>query len=168
MKILALQNASIFDWSMITRASVLILLFIFAQSAEGAGAPSKPLSTSEKRERANVYFSAGENFQEQERYKEAAVQYKKAVAIDRSYAEAYSNLGYCYRKQGLFKKAVKSYKKAITLDPTLAEAHEYMGEAYAEMGEFDLAEKHLQTLRDLGSPEAGELEEFITRQKKNA
>jgi hypothetical protein len=35
------------------------------------------------------------------------------------------------------------------------------------MGKFDLAEKHHNILRDLGSPEAGELEEFITRLKKN-
>lgn len=44
-----------------------------------------------------------------------------------------------------------SNEKAIDLDPKLAETHEYIGEAYAEMGEFDLAEKHQQVLKDLGS-----------------
>jgi tetratricopeptide (TPR) repeat protein len=167
MKILTLKNKSLFAWPIISAATLLIFFFTFTQSTYGAGSSSKPLSASEKRERANVYFSEGENFQTQELYKEAAKQYKKAIKKDKNYAEAHSNLGFCYRKQGLFKKAVKSYKKAIKLDPKLAEAHEYIGEAYAEVGKFDLAGKHLQILRDLGSPEAGELEEFITRLKKN-
>jgi len=47
----------------------------------------------------------------------------------------------------------------------LAEAHEYIGEAYAEMSKFDLAEKHLQILKDLGADEAAELEAFIQKQK---
>ena len=167
MKILTLKNNSLFDWSIISAATVLILLLSFTQRTYGAGTQPKKLSDSEKRELANVYFKEAEKLQKQKLYKEAAEQYKKAIGKDKKYAEAHSNLGYCYRKQGLLKNAVKSYKKAIKLDPNLAEAHEYIGEAYAEMGKFDLAEKHLQILRELGSDEAGELEEFITRQKKN-
>jgi tetratricopeptide (TPR) repeat protein len=171
MKTLTLKNKSLFAWPIISAATLLIFFFTFIQSTYGAGAPSKSSSKStsgyDQRERANVHFSKGEIFQAQELYNKAAKQYEKTIKIDKSYAEAHSNLGYCYRKQGLFKEAVRSYKKAIKLDPKLAEAHEYIGEAYAEMGKFDLAGKHLQILRDLGSPEAGELEEFITRLKSN-
>jgi tetratricopeptide (TPR) repeat protein len=74
-------------------------------------------------------------------------------------------LGFCYRNQGQFDRAISAYKRAIYLKPDSAEAHEYIGEAYAEMGKFVLAEKHLKVLRDLGSEDAGELDEFIQKQR---
>ena len=144
----------------------VLSLFILNPHAYGAGTSSTPAdSASDIRKKANMYFKKGEQLQEREMYKEAAMEYEKALQIDSQYAEAWSNLGYTLRKQGKFDGAVNAYKKAIKLDPYLAEAHEYLGEAYAEMGKFDLAEKELKILRDLGSDEADELEEFINKKK---
>jgi Tfp pilus assembly protein PilF len=152
----------------ITMTPLLLIVFFWMVSlnAYAAGAPARPsLTAPEKREKANAHFEKGLKLQEAGNFKEASKNFKKAVRIDGSYAEAWSNLGYTYRKQGYFNKAVKAYKKAIKLSPNLAEAHEYLGEAYAEMGKFDLAEKELNILRGLGSHEADELEEFITKTK---
>ena len=154
--------------SMMTGLMILTVLslFIFNLNAHGAGTSGTPAeSASDIRKQANVFFKKGEQLQEREKYKEAAMEYEKALQIDSQYAEAWSNLGYTLRKQGKFDPAVKAYKKAIRLNPNLAEAHEYLGEAYAEMGKFDLAEKELKILRDLGSDEADELEEFINKKK---
>ncbi len=152
------------------KSSLIILmvlsLFVLNLNAHAAGTSSTPAkSASDIRNQANVFFKKGEQLQELEKYKQAAMQYEKALQIDSQYAEAWSNLGYALRKQGEFDRAVKAYKKAIRLNPNLAEAHEYLGEAYAEMGKFDLAEKELKILRDLGSDEADELEEFISKKK---
>lgn len=151
-------------------AMLLTVSFLLNHSAYAAGTSStsstKSESAAQKRDRANQYFEEGKNLQEKSLYKEACKKYERAVEIDPGYAEAHSNLGYTYRKQQMFDKAVRAYKRAIKLDPKLAEAHEYLGEAYAEMGKFDLAQKELEILRELGSDEAHELEEFIEKMKK--
>jgi len=165
MKTLSIDKYSLLN--AVSALTVLFIIFLFAmnQTAYGAGSSSQYRSSDERREKANTYFKEGERLQEMKKYKEASRKYKRAVDIDSDYAEAWSNLGYSYRKQGKFDWAVHAYKKAIKLKPGLAEAHEYLGEAYAEMGKFDKAARELQILRELGSDEAGELEEFIEKTK---
>ena len=149
-----------------------LILAIITTSAYGAGTSSQPApqnsSTVDKRQKANLYFAKGKDFQAREQWQQAAEQYEISVRSDPDYAEAWSNLGYCYRKQEQFQRAVAIYKRALRLDPNLAEAHEYLGETYAVMGKFELAERELLFLRNLGSDEADELEAFIEEMKRRS
>jgi tetratricopeptide (TPR) repeat protein len=151
-------------------AALLSALLSMDTSALAAGSSSvdvpKAQPGSDQREKANVHFQKGEAYEDQQRFKEAAQEYEKAIDIDSGYAEAYSNLGFSYRKQGRYDDAIRAYKRAIALKPDLAEAHEYLGEAYAETKQFPLAEKHLDILKRLDSGEARELEEFIQKMKR--
>jgi protein O-GlcNAc transferase len=153
----------------ILAAAVLSALLFMNTPALAAGSSSvdipKEQSGSDKRAQANVHFQKGDTYKGQQRYKQAAQEYEKAIDIDNGYAEAYSNLGFSYRKQGRYEDAIRAYKRAIDLKPNLAQAHEYLGEAYAELKQFPLAEKHLEILKGLDRDEAKELEEFIQKMK---
>lgn len=166
MKTMVLSRSCLVN---ILKQSIILCLGIFwiwNQTIYAGGAPATPSkSASNVRTMANVHFEAGQKLQDAGNYQQASKKYASAVQTDPAYAEAWSNLGYTYRKLGNFNKAVKAYKKAIRLAPNLAEAHEYLGEAYAEQGMFALAEKELASLRELGSDEADELEEFISKMK---
>jgi tetratricopeptide (TPR) repeat protein len=86
-------------------------------------------------------------------------------AEKREKANVYFKEGEQLQEMKKYKEASRKYEKAVKIDDKYAEAWSNLGEAYAEMGKFNKAEKELQILRDLGSDEAYELEEFIEKMK---
>lgn len=50
-------------------------------------------------------------------WREAALRYERAVAIDPTYAAGWNNLGIAYEQLGRFDDARKAYEKAIELEP---------------------------------------------------
>ncbi|ANO34061.1 hypothetical protein A6E01_01810 [Vibrio breoganii] len=85
-------------------------------------------------------------------------------------AEAHNNLAYTLRKQGPenYKAALTHYNKAIYLDSKLPEPYMYRGVLYVQMGDKKRALEDHQTLVEMGSPLAVELEYVVKNNREKA
>ncbi|GEA50530.1 hypothetical protein VIN01S_13340 [Vibrio inusitatus NBRC 102082] len=93
----------------------------------------------------------------------AEKKFRSAIKNDTKLAEAHNNLAYTLRKQGSqnYKAALTHYNKAIYLDPKLPEPYMYRGVLYVQIGDEQRALEDHQTLVDMRSPLAAELEYVI-------
>ncbi len=69
----------------------------------------------------------------------AIAEYRKAIALDPTFARAHSNLGDALHDQGKLDEAVACFRKAIELDANYAPAHVNLGNALREQGKLDEA-----------------------------
>ena len=116
-------------------------------------------------QQVKALFAEGLQRQQEKRYPEAIMVYRRALKLDPNQPETLNNLGFCYKAIKEYKKAVDYYQQALRLNPKLAEAHEYLGEAYVQLGRMDLAQQEYQTLLALDPKEAAELKEKIDASK---
>ena len=121
--------------------------------------PSKKSPSSD--EQIKSLFAEGVERQQDKRYPEAIMVYRRALKLNPNQPETLNNLGFCYKAMKEYKKAIDYYQQALRLNPNLAEAHEYLGEAYVQLGEMALARQEYQTLLALDPKEAAELKEKI-------
>jgi len=83
-------------------------------------------------------------FQEQERYEEAVIQFKKAMMINPNDEKIYNNLGLSYFKMHLYENSLEEYKKAINLNPRYEEAIFSLGNSYDMIGNHGQAIKEFE------------------------
>ncbi|GAB7219185.1 hypothetical protein VcTj87_10060 [Vibrio comitans] len=97
------------------------------------------------------------------KFSKAEKKFRSAIKKDTSLAEAHNNLAYTLRKQGSknYKSALTHYNKAINLNPKLPEPYMYRGVLYVQMGDKQRALADHQTLVDMRSPLAAELEYVV-------
>ncbi len=139
--------------------ALLFGLLVSMPAPYAVAAPSKQVQSSD--EKIKGYFGEGLQRQQEKRYPEAIMVYRRAIKLDPNQPETLNNLGFCYKQMRDYKKAIECYKQALTLKPGLAEAHEYLGETYVELGELELAKQEYETLLKLDPKEAKELYEKI-------
>ncbi len=73
-------------------------------------------------ETAGYDISKGVELLNKAKFKDALVEFNRAIKADPANAEAYSNRGTVKRKLGMYKEALKDYDTAIRIDPGNAEA----------------------------------------------
>ena len=71
-------------------------------------------------------FLEGEQRQQEKRYPEAIMVYRRSLKIKPNQPDLLFRIGYCYERMGESKKALDYYKQALALNPALDEARKYV------------------------------------------
>jgi len=105
---------------------------------------------------AVAHLSLGNALGRSGRLEEAAVSYRRALAIQPDFAEAHSNLGDVQLEQGLLAEAAGSFRRAIQIKPELSEGHQNLGKTLLRLGHYEEALSSCQRAVRLASesPEA--------------
>ncbi|MDR1695557.1 MAG: tetratricopeptide repeat protein [Endomicrobium sp.] len=88
---------------------------------------------------AGFYNLIGHTFREEERYKEAADYYKRAIDHNGSFSAAYCNLGDMYLKMNNKDAALLEYKKVMDIEPDYIVPYIKIGQLYYDGADFDNA-----------------------------
>ncbi len=95
--------------------------------------------------------------------REAAIEFKKAIAIEPDSADFHNGLGYAMLATGSFDEAIISFKEAIRINPKHADAHYGIGTSYVNIGEIKLATKEYMILKDMNTKMADTLFDLIIK-----
>jgi tetratricopeptide (TPR) repeat protein len=138
-----------------TLFTALLFTLVSVSLVSAAGSPTVKTSKSEE---IRVY-NEGVEYMMEKKFSKAEKQFRKALAINDSFAEAHNNLAYTLRKQGKenYAEALKHYNRSIDLNPELDEPYMYRGVLHMQMGHKDLAFVDHKTLASRNSPLASEL-----------
>ncbi len=85
----------------------------------------------------------------QDKFKDALIAFRKALAIDGSVAELHANVGILLTNLKCTDEAINSYKKAVSLNPSLVDAHYNLAVALQSQGQFDKAKISYKKAIDL-------------------
>ena len=134
----------------------LALTLMSVSFATAAGSPSIKSTTSED---IKIYNNGVELMMDK-KFNKAERRFRKAIALNESFAEAHNNLAYTLRKQGTdyYDEALKHYNRSIELNPGLDEPYMYRGVLYIQMGDKRMAVEDHKTLVNRNSPLASELQ----------
>ena len=106
----------------------------------------QPLTQENQSISADTYFLRGNTAYALELYKEAIVEYDKAIQLRPDYVKAYNNRGLAKMFLNQYFAAIADYDKTIQLNPNLAEAYNNRGimkakleRYFAAIADFDIA-----------------------------
>jgi tetratricopeptide (TPR) repeat protein len=92
--------------------------------------------------KARPHNNLGVALKDEGKLVEAAVHFKKTLALDPEFTEAYNNLGNVYIQLGKFGEATKSYRKSLQISPNNAKVHMNLGNVLVKQWELEKALLH--------------------------
>src|SRR5262249_40783294 len=98
---------------------------------------SHPLKT--QRTRATVSLNIGNSYLWQQRWRDAAAAYQKAISLDEGWAVPYFYLGEARLGGGDLEGAIRQYRQALSHDPLYVEAWNAIGRTYMQQGLYEEA-----------------------------
>ena len=115
------------------------------------GSNGQDISKKDKEKRMGIfhYNEGNKNFKEGQ-YKEAIINYKKALHHNKSFKEATINLSTAYMKNSNFEEALKTLQKGMLLDPKNPHIHYNYACYYSLTGQPEASLKKLQTAIQFG------------------
>ena len=99
---------------------------------------------------SKYYFQRGNTRYFQKRFKDACIDYSKAIETNPQDAEAWSNKGNALGKLGKHDDAIKAYDKAIEINPQLAVVWSNKGTALKLLGRTVEADSAFTRAKELG------------------
>lgn len=90
-----------------------------------------------------TFYAAGQLFEAQGLLNKAAIQYRKAAAVNHTYAAAYDRLGVMLGRLGRHPQAVEALQTAVNLNPESAAFHNNLAFEFVLLGRWTEAEAEL-------------------------
>ncbi|MFQ5862422.1 MAG: tetratricopeptide repeat protein [Candidatus Brocadiales bacterium] len=85
------------------------------------------------------------------KYREAIVEYEKAIELDLTNDSYYNNMGFSYLLQKRVEESLSAFKKAIEINPDNKTTHSNLGYAYGLKGAYELALNEFRLASDEAS-----------------
>lgn len=84
------------------------------------------------------FYNLGNLFVDTQNYKDALVQYQKAVDLSPEFVGAIINVGNCYYMLQEYDKAIKAFKDALKIEPENAQANRNLSHIYGTLGNVEM------------------------------
>ena len=94
--------------------------------------------------KARAYNNYGVHLCEQQRYKEAIPQFKKAIKMDPYYPDPHNNVAICYSKQSQLQLGINHLKESLKIQPSVPEPYNNLASFLIDKNELEAAFEMVQ------------------------
>lgn len=112
---------------------------------------------------ARAHNNVGIELMNQNKDREALVEFKKSISLKSDYSHPYHNIGHLLAVRGRYEEAVPYYLKAMHLNSFEWKTHQDLGQVYFMLKKYPEAREQLNRAIEQGSPEVERLGAILKR-----